>query len=123
MRHGVLAMVMALNLAVPGDGLAQPQRPSPVRPAEVHDGNSANYLMVGCRAFVARSTNDPFRQGLCMGRVAATMALVSCAPEQVTYGQAVRVVIQYIDERPARLHEDFLVLAREAFNLAWPCRR
>jgi hypothetical protein len=46
---------------------------------------------------------------------------VQCRPREVTLGQIVRVVVQYIDSRPARMHEDFRVLAFEAMKAAWPC--
>ena len=41
--------------------------------------------------------------------------------QQVTYEQAVRVVVAYIDQRPARAHETFEFLAFEALERAWPC--
>jgi hypothetical protein len=44
-------------------------------------------------------------------------------PQDVTIGQAVRVVIAYIDSQPARLHERFSRLALEAIQKAWPCKR
>jgi hypothetical protein len=43
-------------------------------------------------------------------------------PDGVTTGQEVRVVIAYIDARPARMHEDFRSLALEALRAAWPCK-
>ena len=45
-----------------------------------------------------------------------------CAPDSVTNFQIVRVVVKYIDDRPARQHENFRELAREALRAAWPCR-
>jgi hypothetical protein len=33
------------------------------------------------------------------------------------------VVAQYIDGKPARLHESFIMLASEALRSAWPCKR
>jgi hypothetical protein len=33
----------------------------------------------------------------------------------------VRVVVAYIEARPARVHEDFRNLALEALREAWPC--
>ena len=36
--------------------------------------------------------------------------------------QTVRVVVQYIDSRPERMHEDFKKLALEAMKAAWPCK-
>jgi hypothetical protein len=37
--------------------------------------------------------------------------------------QATRVVVLYIDQQPARMHETFEFLALEALQQAWPCRR
>ncbi len=39
-----------------------------------------------------------------------------------TVGQEVRVVVAYIDARPARMHEPFIALALEALQKAWPCK-
>ena len=46
-----------------------------------------------------------------------------CVPNLVTREQTVRVVIAYIDARPARMHEDIRGLALEALINAWPCKR
>jgi hypothetical protein len=43
-------------------------------------------------------------------------------PDGVTLGQEVKVVVAYIDARPARMHEPFTQLALEALRTAWPCR-
>jgi hypothetical protein len=32
-------------------------------------------------------------------------------------------VVKYIDDRPARMHENFKVLAIEALRAAWPCEK
>jgi hypothetical protein len=42
--------------------------------------------------------------------------LGQCIPNEVSYGQVVRVATQYIDARPARLHENFKGLAIEAMQ-------
>jgi hypothetical protein len=89
------------------------------------DKNSANYMMPGCRAVLTDSTTDSYLQGFCGGLVAGIffMSENKCSPRGVTNGQLIRVVIQYIDARPARMHEDFKELAIEAMRAAWPCRR
>jgi hypothetical protein len=46
----------------------------------------------------------------------------TCPATGVTHDQVVRVVIAYIDARPARLNEDFMELATEAMVAAWPCK-
>jgi Rap1a immunity proteins len=43
-------------------------------------------------------------------------------PNKVTLVQEVRVVIAYIEARPARMHEDFDSLTHEALQAAWPCK-
>jgi hypothetical protein len=42
-------------------------------------------------------------------------------PSGVTVGQMIKVVVQYIEAQPKRLHEDFTALAMEAMFDAWPC--
>jgi hypothetical protein len=100
---------------------------------------SANEVMKGCRAFIAKTNPETesgrFLRGVCVGAVhtlsgtarslqeAGVEALGICIPKGVPVNQQVRVVAAYIDARPNRLHEDFRALTLEAFKDAWPCKR
>ena len=77
------------------------------------NAKSANWVMPGCRAFIAdKSVSTPFLAGVCAGAVSASQLYPGiCPPEGVTTGQAVRVVVKFIDDQPARLHEDLAHLA------------
>jgi Rap1a immunity proteins len=90
------------------------------------DTASANYVMKGCRDIEKRvtSTQNIDLQGLCAGAISAIANSDDgrCMPQDVTIGQAVRVVV-YIDSQPTRLHERFNRLALEAIQKAWPCKR
>ena len=90
------------------------------------DFRSANATMPGCRE--AEKYDSPagaFKRGRCMGTVSTLIDVdpTICVPSGVTNFQAVRVVVKYIDGRPARLHENFKVLAGEALRAAWPCKK
>jgi hypothetical protein len=110
------------------------------------DIDSANSIMPGCRALLGpKALDDPFRQGVCEGiiseiafvgrailirpdpeksRFGGILRQILCLdiPAGVTGGQRARVVVSYIDARPARMHEDFRSLALEALRYAWPCK-
>jgi hypothetical protein len=91
------------------------------------DIDSANYNMRGCRALMVEGPNsrDTFLQGKCAG-IIDTVVEVSgtvCPPAGSSGVQALRIVVKYIDDRPARLHEKFTALAREALQAAWPCKK
>jgi Rap1a immunity proteins len=116
--------------------------------AEVEFRESANFMLPGCRSFVDHKTDNPDRQGLCLGRglnhegmlarillglarkngeTGSTLEVLRTSlcinhPAEVTNGQMARVVTNYIESHPARMHEDFAVLALEALQAAWPCR-
>ena len=45
-----------------------------------------------------------------------------CAPDGVTVGQAINVLVKYLNENPAQLHHGGELLAITAFNEAWPCK-
>jgi Rap1a immunity proteins len=45
-----------------------------------------------------------------------------CNPDGANVGQAIRLVVLYIDLRPARMNEQFEDLVLEALQRAWPCR-
>jgi hypothetical protein len=45
-----------------------------------------------------------------------------CVPDDATNGQMVRVVVNYIDRHPEKMHMPFTHLAAEALLKAWPCK-
>ena len=91
----------------------------------VDDALSANNIMPGCRAFNPagiQPRNYTFMAGVCLGSTVTIIhQLGICNPSGVTDDQVIKVVVAYIDARPARLHENFSDLAREALLAAWPC--
>ncbi len=117
MRH--LAIVAALiALAVSADNCeAAPY---------LYTGND---MIEGCRLFLQPDSGhdtllQAFSQGQCVGAVrsvAETDSLV-CPPKNAPTTQGVRIVVQYLDNHPARLHEAFSLLAGEALRAGWPCR-
>ena len=97
------------------------------------DVDSANYVLPACKQFIARSNNlgTALREGQCVGMIEGLSytawqltlpEMRSCSPKDVTKGQAVRVVVAYIERRPQRMHENFKELALEALRDAWSCR-
>lgn len=45
----------------------------------------------------------------------------SCMPTEVTYGQALDVVVIYLEKHPADRNQPIVVLAWSAFDDAWKC--
>jgi len=88
-------------------------------------GFTANDLMAGCRAYLANDipTEDYFAAKYCAGIIDELIGAEQgiCLPASSTQ-QAARVVVKYIDARPARLRESFQMLAREALRAAFPCK-
>jgi hypothetical protein len=69
----------------------------------------------------------PVEAGECLGEVDGIVETARkfgevCPPPDVTTGEAVHVVVQYINARPERMHEQFSKLALEAVIAAWPCK-
>ena len=92
------------------------------------DEHSANIWLPGCRGYISddavTNASDAYKQGQCSGAIGALVATDPdiCPPEGAEVQQAARIAVQYIDSQPARLHENFLGLARDALRAAWPCR-
>ena len=90
--------------------------------------NSANAIMPGCRAFLGaeppRSNMDWFKEGECVGVLHGLADLMErlCIPSEATQSQVVRVVVNYIDRHPEKMHMPFTHLAAEALRAAWPCK-
>jgi len=86
---------------------------------------SAHDLMAGCRAYIRNtiSNEDYFAAKYCAqiidGIVGTERGM--CPPASSNEERA-GVVVKYIDARPARLHENFEKLAREALRAAFPCK-
>ena len=68
-----------------------------------------------------------FADTICLGSISSVVNLseadhITGPPPNVTHTQIIKAVVQYIDGQPARSHEMFAILAREALQAAWPCR-
>jgi Rap1a immunity proteins len=110
----ILGGGVALALTVTAAGAAE------------EDRDSANFRLPLCRGFLNHSGANILLQGACAGVIEGMVFLgkYQCVdvPDEVTIAQAVRVVVAYIDARPARMHEPFKKLAIEALRAAWPCK-
>jgi Rap1a immunity proteins len=88
---------------------------------------SAKDVMPGCRELADQTSKNVVLQAYCRGVLQVLLSsggLVGiCGANEVSNARAARVVTLYIDQRLARMHEDFTVLALEALQQAWPCRR
>jgi hypothetical protein len=105
--------------------------------AEERDTDSANYFIAPCKSLLASTTNSRvdqvtvYREGICFGTVKTLVGVGEllpdvfrfCMPTNATISQAVRIAVRYIEERPARMHEPFVLLSIEALRQAWPCRK
>jgi hypothetical protein len=99
-------------------------------PASAEDTTTANQMLPGCKGLLDNSMTSGvsvYQQGRCGGYVAGLVygegGQEFCSPKGVSIGQAVTVVINYIEARPERMHERFAGLALEALTAAWPCKR
>ncbi len=86
--------------------------------------HSANYFMPHCRNLISATPPGSFLEGRCGGIIEGINYMDGsvCSPKEVTGEQLVRVVVAYIDARPARMHESFPHLVVEALRDAWPCK-
>ena len=89
---------------------------------------------LGCKAFAeGRPNTQPQLYGMahfCSGVVHGLVAvgpllpanLQFCPPQASSPSQLARVVVQYVEAEPERMHQDFRQLTLEAFHDAWPCK-
>jgi len=88
------------------------------------DAASVNWIMPGCREAERGGNSEGYKQGMCGGVVRGILyaSPTVCSPNEVTFGQARAVVVQYLEQRPSRWHESFSKLTNEALSQTWPCR-
>jgi hypothetical protein len=87
--------------------------------------STGNHYIIDCQHELRG--RDPYA-GSCLGIVGAIFYFhetltKACVPQGVNWGQALRVVMGYMQRNPGRLHRQFPDLVVEAFEEAWPCRR
>ncbi len=111
-RPAVLGVAVALLLA--GVGEAQGQRTF----------ETGNDYIRNCQQ-AQTSARGNFGQGVCMGVIGGIFywseSFEACTPEGANWGQALRVVVGYMERNPARLHLSFPEIVVEAMREAWPC--
>ena len=94
---------------------------------------TGNEVLPWCKQNVlsAKTLVEAYQWGQCSGLVEALVGvgdalnsqLRFCPPRGSTQGQAVDIVVQYLEKFPATRHLEFVVLALVALQDAWPCRR
>jgi hypothetical protein len=120
MRAAVVGALIALSVTVAG--------------AQQQDVASAGAVLPGCKYYVALADGQnpeltvptALAAGYCAAvldvlAVSSALDPVMCPDSDMDKPAAMRVSIRYIEARPQRMRERFLVLAREALRQAWPC--
>jgi hypothetical protein len=119
MRLSVLVLAMALT--VPALAQSDPSA-------------NTNSMLPRCRDWIDRTPTKPADTalaGVCAGTVAAALhystlleALYkSCPPKGATNGQAIEVVVRYLQAHPEVWDQDFRMLTLSALRTTWPCPR
>ena len=117
MRLGILVLAMTLTA-----------------PALAQSDPSANYMLPHCRDWIDRVPTKPADTalaGICAGTVAAALhystlleaPYKSCPPKGTTNGQAIEVVVRYLEAHPEVRDQDFRMLTLSALRTTWPCPR
>jgi hypothetical protein len=95
---------------------------------------NTNHMLPHCRNWIDRVATKPADTalaGICAGTVAAALRYStlleapykSCPPKGVTNGQAIEVVVRYLDAHPEVWDQDFRMLTLSALRITWPCPR
>lgn len=101
-------------------------------------GGDGNELIQRCtevvRTLDGTKTRDLYSAGHCLGLVSGVMDTLTivnsslprheqvCYPPQgIQYGQAVRIVVKYLNDHPTELHRDAASLTVAALRVAYPC--
>ncbi|MPZ40607.1 MAG: hypothetical protein GEU95_21660 [Rhizobiales bacterium] len=94
--------------------------------AQQADPWSANNMVQPCKRWANQEGGSNPYSGTCAGaaRTLLTFAptLGACPPDNASIGQLTKIIVRYAEQRPERLHEDYLQLALEALRAAWPCK-
>lgn len=112
-------LVLSVGVVLSGPANAQQMTAQETRP--------------GCEGLLAEVKEDPrsmmaVKSGYCAG---VTEALISmgkwnslvpiCQPTGSNVGQAIRVVLKFMDDEPGSTQKTFVLIAGLALAKAWPC--
>jgi hypothetical protein len=96
------------------------------------DYTSGNWLLGSCTITVkgmddknhSQDVYESYRDGWCRGIVAGVSDASPkvCPDANVIHGQAVRVVLKYLQDHPEELHVNGSALAEKALARAFPCK-
>jgi Rap1a immunity proteins len=84
----------------------------------------------GCLNFVQQGDEELFYQGVCVGTIDilthtdlySEQDRIICPPQGASFGQAAKVVVDYMDAHSTLLHLPFRRIAIDALYAAWPCQ-
>ena len=89
--------------------------------------DSAGYALTGCRLLASDTLERMFEQSRCADKIKMIFrpknSAQNCPPRRSNIKENAALVVRYIELRPDRWHEKFLVLAEEALTEDWPCHR
>jgi len=111
---------------------------------EVKNGGDGNELLIYCGAAIELAEKiddridaiilDAYKGGFCHGIIRGVWDMHDiyaeglksqkffCVPKEVTLGQLARVVVKFLKDNPAILHENRTALIIMALKNAYPCR-
>ena len=104
------------------------------QPSSAEDLVSGNDFLPACKAELNGAAGNVARvhdAGICNGVIKGLMTVADvlppslrfCIPDGMTIGPAIGVTVAYLEAKPERRNESFVLLALEAFAQAWPCKR
>lgn len=101
-----------------------------VSPSFAQASDAGNDYLPLCKLVLEeKAKTDLFGQGQCFATVKTVMQMnvfyspvaKLCVPPGVTYPQALRVVVRFLENNPDKLHFSFSSLTMYALTEAWPC--
>lgn len=104
-------------------------------PAIAFAQSQGNGILDACKRFISEERTrttlvEASKEGECYGVVSAAVMYSNllgevasfCPPKGYNMGQATRIVINYMEKHPEKLHMVFAYLALMALDEAWPCK-
>jgi len=103
-------------------------------PSSAEDLVSGTDFLPACKAELNGPTDSAAHihdAGICNGVIKGLMTISDvlpptlrfCIPDGMTIAPAIGVTVAYLEAKPERRNESFVLLALEAFAQAWPCKR
>ena len=126
MRRIVILLCFTITISLGVTSPVMGDEPEGTGNTFLTDCNIALRLLNNIKLSWSLDSKDWFSVGFCMGAIHGVQDTLRstegmCLPDEIVVGQAIRIVVKYLEDHPQELQEQDTLLIKKALLDAYPC--